>query len=116
MRGSAASYCIHVVLDVVVHLPVDEANERIQGKRTATQSIIRYLIFQADVLRVVAEKSQPSAVKRRERRKHRYNPQSEREKHSTMWPLRSGAERSGHMRGLQSRDNRLGIAIDYHLL
>ena len=48
------------MLDVIIHVPVEELHERIDRERAAAEPEIGHVILQADVLRVVAENcSQP---------------------------------------------------------
>ena len=71
---------VHVVFRVVVHLPVQEAEERIQQDGPAAKPVIRHLILEPGVLGVVAQPLQPAAVERRQRDHDRHQPQAEGER------------------------------------
>ena len=53
---------VHVVLGVVVHVPVEEAHERIQDDRPAAEPVIGHVVLQPHMLGVVAQILQPAAV------------------------------------------------------
>ena len=65
---------VHVVFDVVIHVPVEEAEERIQDDRAGAEPKVWHVVLQADVLGVVAQKQQPAAVERGQRNEHWYHP------------------------------------------
>ena len=43
----------HVVLDVVIHVPVDEPADRIHVNRPAVEAVVQNILGQAGVLRVL---------------------------------------------------------------
>lgn len=47
---------IHVVLDVVVHVPIQKLHDGIEINRTGAQAIVFDFVLQPDVLGVVAQK------------------------------------------------------------
>ena len=53
---------VHVVLDVVVHVPVEKAHEGAEQDGAGAEAEIGHLVAQADVLGGVAEKEEPAAV------------------------------------------------------
>ena len=53
---------IHVVLDVVVHLPIEKPNHRVECEGAAAEAEIADIVLEADMLGVVAEEEQPTAV------------------------------------------------------
>jgi hypothetical protein len=65
---------IHVMLRVVMHLPVEKTEKRIQRDGAAAQPKVWDVILQACVLAVVAEIVQPSSVERRQRNDDRQQP------------------------------------------
>ena len=62
------------MLGVEVHMPIEEAEERVQHDGSAAQAEIRHVVAQPRVLSVVAEVLQPPAVERRERDEDRHHP------------------------------------------
>jgi len=54
MKGVAGDPGVHVVFRVVVHVPVKEADKRMERESSATEPVIRGVMLQADVLGVVA--------------------------------------------------------------
>ena len=54
--------CIHVVFDVVVHVPIEELEEWIEQDGPAADSKIGHVILQPDMLGGVAGNHQPFAV------------------------------------------------------
>ena len=53
---------VHVVLGVVVHVPVEEGDERVQGKGAAAEAEVGGVGAQADVLGAVAEEEEEAGV------------------------------------------------------
>ena len=45
---------VHMMFGVVVHVPVEEADEWMKDDGPATQAVIRDIVLEADVLGVVA--------------------------------------------------------------
>ena len=46
---------IHVVLDVVVHLPIEKSNHRVECECAAAEAEIADIVLEADMLGVVAQ-------------------------------------------------------------
>ena len=57
---------IHVVLDVVVHLPIEKSQDRVQVNGPCAQTEVVDVVHQAAVLGVVAEKKEPCTIGRSE--------------------------------------------------
>lgn len=53
---------IHVVLDVVVHLPIEKPNHRVECEGAAAEAEVADIVLEADMLGVVAQEEQPTAV------------------------------------------------------
>ena len=47
---------VHMVLGMKIHMPIEEADQRIKRERPAAKTEIGDLILEADMLRLVAEK------------------------------------------------------------
>ena len=52
---------IHVVLNVVVHLPIEESKDWIEREGAATEAEITDIVLEADMLGVVAKEEEPTA-------------------------------------------------------
>ncbi len=57
---------VHVMFNMIVHVPVKKLDDRISGEGAAAEPKIGYLVLQADVLRIAAKKQEPAAIKGRE--------------------------------------------------
>jgi len=65
---------IHVVLRVIVHMPVQETDYRIQRKCAGIEPKVGDIVLETDMLGVVTEEEEPAAVKRRQRDKNWEKP------------------------------------------
>ena len=65
---------VHVVFDVVVHVPVEKPEKRIHSECPAAEAEIRNVVLQADVLSVVAHEEEPAPVERAQTRHERDEP------------------------------------------
>ena len=65
----------HVMLDVIIHVPVDELHKGIERESAATETEVGHVVLEADVLRLVAEAVQPTAVKAVEGGEKRQQPE-----------------------------------------
>ena len=63
-----------MMLDVIVHIPIEKPNQRMQGERPATKAEVGDVVPQADVLCVVAQEKEPAALERGETRQYRQEP------------------------------------------
>lgn len=65
------------MFDVIIHVPVKKFDKGIRGEGPAAKAEIGNVVLQADVLRVPAEKKQPTAIERRKGYQDRKNPEME---------------------------------------
>lgn len=65
---------VHMMFDMVIHLPVEEGENRIERDRARIDAIIGRVVGQADVLRHVQEILEAARVKLREGHQHRQHP------------------------------------------
>ena len=70
----AGNGSIHVMFCVVMHVPVEKAEQRIQGDGATAEAKVRHIILQAGMLTVIAEVVQPSSIEGREGRDDRQHP------------------------------------------
>ena len=66
----------HVVLNMIIHVVIQEPSKRWKQYRTRTQSKICYVILQPGVLRLIAQKTQPAAIKNPESGQERQQPET----------------------------------------
>ncbi len=78
---------IHVMLRVEVHLPVKETHNRAERKRAAAEAKVRHVVLEADVLRVVAKKKQPSSIERSKRGQYGDDPLASEKRHTDDQPV-----------------------------
>ena len=64
----------HVVLDVVIHVPVDEAADRIHVNSAAIEAMVKNILRQPGVLRGVVDDHEPRAEKLRQHEQEDRNP------------------------------------------
>ena len=55
----ARNGCVHVVFDMVVHLPVKEADDRMNGEGAAAEAEVINIVLEASMLCVVTEEKEP---------------------------------------------------------
>ena len=65
---------VHMVLNVIVHLPIHEPHDRVEGKSATAEAEVVDVILETDVLRTVAEQEKPLAVEWREGDQDRREP------------------------------------------
>ena len=65
---------VHVVLDVVVHVPIQKLHDGIEVDGAGAQAVVFDFVLEPDVLGVVAQKEQHAAIKWREGNQHRQHP------------------------------------------
>ena len=68
---------VHVMLGVVVHVPVEKLNHRVDRERPAAEPEIRHVVLQSYVLGVIAEEEEPASVEREKACQNRYEPPAE---------------------------------------
>ena len=51
--------CIHVVLNVIIHLPVEKPDNWMKIERAATKAEIIHVVLEPDMLGIVAKEKQP---------------------------------------------------------
>ena len=71
---------VHVVFGVEVHVPIEEADDRVEGEGAATEAEVGDVVLEADVLGVVADEEKPVAVEHGERCEDREEPELEGER------------------------------------
>ena len=64
----------HVVLEMVIHVPVDEAADRVHVNRAAVEAMVQDILSQPGVLRGVVDDHQPCAEKLRQDKQEDGNP------------------------------------------
>jgi hypothetical protein len=62
------------MLDVVVHVPIEELEDRIEQNRTGAQAEVLDVILQPNVLRIVTQEQHHTAIKRRKRNQNGNHP------------------------------------------
>ena len=67
---------VHVVFDMVVHLPIEKLGEPVHFECPRIESEVSYIVHQSDMLRRGAEKSNRTAVRAGECHQHRNHPQT----------------------------------------
>ena len=82
-----------MVLNVEIHVPIEKLHNRIQDDRARAEAKVRYIVLQADMLRVVAEEKQPTTIKGGYSNQHRQQPEAkiERNGHQQKVPNEQGA-------------------------
>jgi hypothetical protein len=70
---------VHMVLNMVIHVPVQEPNQRVGNKCPRAQPEILRKILQSDMLRVIAEEEQTSSIKRSQSYQQYQYPELERQ-------------------------------------
>ncbi len=51
-----------MVFGVVVHVPIEELHQGVEGKGPAAEPEVRHIVLQTDMLGVIAEKKEPATV------------------------------------------------------
>ena len=70
---------IHMMFDVVIHVPVQKAQKRVENDGARIQAIIADIIRESRVLGFVTQELQCTAIKRGESHKERDLPQTKSE-------------------------------------
>ena len=65
-----------MMLDMVVHMPVNERQKWIEDDCTGTQAEIRHIILQTGMLRVIAQEEEPTTIEGSQGDQNRYLPQA----------------------------------------
>ena len=65
---------VHMVFSVVIHLPIKEPDNRVQGKSPAGAAEIRDVVLQSNMLGVVAKEEEPATIEGRKRNQYRDQP------------------------------------------
>jgi len=77
----------HMMLDVEIHVPIEELHEWVDRKCPAAEPKIRHAVLQADVLGGIAEHMQPTAVTGAERYQYRQQPEMKIERENENKPM-----------------------------